>query len=260
MESKTNRQANWHTHTTRCNHAVGTDREYVEQAVREGFSLLGFSEHTAWPYGESDFTQHRRLDLSEMDGYVSAIRTLRDEFSDRIDIRVGLEAEYFPQYMSWLRDTKEEYGLDYILLGHHYCGPSESFQYYGYGCTPKAMSYFTESLAEAVETGLFMYIAHPDLMFNTLGTFDANCWSASIDVLEIVKEYRIPIEYNISGFQKKKPGMLGYPCREFWELAAAYDPDVYIGFDAHDPSVLSADTHREYSATLRAQGFRVLNP
>ena len=28
--------ANYHTHTFRCNHATGTDREYVEAAIRAG--------------------------------------------------------------------------------------------------------------------------------------------------------------------------------------------------------------------------------
>ena len=28
--------ANFHTHTSRCNHASGTDREYVEAAIEAG--------------------------------------------------------------------------------------------------------------------------------------------------------------------------------------------------------------------------------
>lgn len=41
--------ANYHTHTWRCNHAVGTEREYVERAIEGGLKILGFSDHTPMP-------------------------------------------------------------------------------------------------------------------------------------------------------------------------------------------------------------------
>ena len=37
--------ANYHTHTKRCNHALGEDREYVEAAIKAGLKVLGFSDH-----------------------------------------------------------------------------------------------------------------------------------------------------------------------------------------------------------------------
>lgn len=40
--------ANFHTHTFRCHHAVGQDREYVEKAIEQGIKTLGFSDHS--PY------------------------------------------------------------------------------------------------------------------------------------------------------------------------------------------------------------------
>lgn len=35
--------ANYHTHTWRCRHADGTEREYVERAIEGGLKILGFS-------------------------------------------------------------------------------------------------------------------------------------------------------------------------------------------------------------------------
>ena len=37
---------NYHTHTYRCGHAVGTERDYVEAALKAGIRTLGFSDHT----------------------------------------------------------------------------------------------------------------------------------------------------------------------------------------------------------------------
>ena len=39
-------QANYHTHTVRCNHAEGTEREYIEQAIARKVRTLGFSDHS----------------------------------------------------------------------------------------------------------------------------------------------------------------------------------------------------------------------
>ena len=41
--------ANYHTHTWRCHHADGTEREYVENAIAAGIKILGFSDHTYVP-------------------------------------------------------------------------------------------------------------------------------------------------------------------------------------------------------------------
>ena len=40
---------NYHTHTARCGHAEGTEEEYILTALRCGFKVLGFSDHTPGP-------------------------------------------------------------------------------------------------------------------------------------------------------------------------------------------------------------------
>ena len=44
-------QTNLHNHTFRCHHATGTDREYIEAAIRNGVRVLGFSDHTPQIFG-----------------------------------------------------------------------------------------------------------------------------------------------------------------------------------------------------------------
>ena len=43
-------KTNYHTHTSRCNHAVGTDESYLQSAIKGGYTELGFADHTPWPY------------------------------------------------------------------------------------------------------------------------------------------------------------------------------------------------------------------
>ena len=87
--------ANYHTHTFRCRHAVGQDREYVETAVARGLQVLGFSDHVPMVFAdghESNF----RVPVGQLEDYVNSVLSLRDEFKADIDVRLGFEMEYYP--------------------------------------------------------------------------------------------------------------------------------------------------------------------
>lgn len=59
-------KTNYHTHTTRCMHAVGNDEDYVRSAIKGGFQELGFSDHSPWKY-HTDFVSDSRGEGSEPD-------------------------------------------------------------------------------------------------------------------------------------------------------------------------------------------------
>ena len=56
---------NYHTHTTRCGHAEGTEEEYILTALRCGYKVLGFSDHTPWAYATPGFVSRIRMLLDE---------------------------------------------------------------------------------------------------------------------------------------------------------------------------------------------------
>ena len=68
---------NYHTHTPRCNHAVGSEEEYVEKAIESNFSTLGFSDHCPLPDINDARIAIMRMAESEIDSYVYAIETLK---------------------------------------------------------------------------------------------------------------------------------------------------------------------------------------
>ena len=111
---------NYHTHTTRCGHAEGTEEEYILTALRCGFKVLGFSDHTPWAYATPGFVSRIRMLPSQLDDYVLTLRGLREKYADNLHIRIGLEAEYFPAYLGWLREEMERLDIEYLILGCHY--------------------------------------------------------------------------------------------------------------------------------------------
>ena len=96
-------KTNYHTHTTRCMHATGSDEDYVLSAIKGGYQELGFSDHTPWKY-HTDYVADMRMLPEELPGYVESLRSLREKYQDQISIKIGLECEYFPAYIHWLKE------------------------------------------------------------------------------------------------------------------------------------------------------------
>ena len=111
--------ANYHTHTPRCNHAVGEEQCYVERAVEGGLKLLGFSDHTPYLFDKPGYYSSFRMRPEELDDYVQTLQKLRTKYADRIELHIGLEAEYYPKLFPRLLDFLRQYPVEYLILGQH---------------------------------------------------------------------------------------------------------------------------------------------
>ena len=112
-------KANYHTHTSRCGHASGTDEQYVRAAIKQGFDELGFSDHVPWPYEDGFTNPGVRMSVLQLSQYLNSVRELAERYRDKIHILAGFECEYFPDYMNWLEDMAAENELDYLIFGNH---------------------------------------------------------------------------------------------------------------------------------------------
>ena len=156
-------KANYHTHTWRCMHAVGTEREYVESAIESGLKILGFSDHTPYPYPK-EYISGMRMRTDQLEDYVDTILNLKAEYRKDIQIHLGLEVEYYTDYFASLRRLVSDYPVEYFLLGQHCVGCEIGGDWSGKPTDdPKALRDYCEQTSEAMETGFFTYFAHPDL-------------------------------------------------------------------------------------------------
>ncbi len=81
-------KVNYHTHTKRCKHAVGEDEEYVLAAIKGGFKVLGFSDHTPWAY-KSDFVPRIRMTMDQFGEYCASIHALKEKYADQTKIIIS---------------------------------------------------------------------------------------------------------------------------------------------------------------------------
>lgn len=232
---------NFHTHTYRCKHADGSDEAYVQSALEGGYDVLGFADHVPWDFA-SDYVSHCRMLPSQWADYKQSVHALRDKYQGRIAIHLGAESEYYPRYLDQLKRLKDD-GCEYLLLGNHFLYTEEVFPYIATSCEQDRGVYeYAEQAVEAIRTGLYSAIAHPDLYMSHRRELNKACMDAADMICQAAKEAHIPIEYNLLGLRSELSGdSRGYPNQDFWEYARKWDNDVILGVDAHDPVQLHED-------------------
>ncbi|MBE6720554.1 MAG: PHP domain-containing protein, partial [Ruminococcaceae bacterium] len=110
---------NLHTHTVRCFHAQGGDEEYVESAIKNGYGLLGFSDHSPYIYPDG-YVSHMRMAPEDTPDYINSIRYLGEKYKKQIDIKVGFEMEWYPDLIDGQREFLKTLDIDYLILGQHF--------------------------------------------------------------------------------------------------------------------------------------------
>ncbi len=98
--------ANYHTHTTFCD-GKNSPEEYVQKAIDSGMTVLGFSAHSHLPT-EPEWT----LSKEGEEEYRKTVLELKEKYKDRIDIRLGIEQDYWS-------DTSDLKAYDYVIGAVH---------------------------------------------------------------------------------------------------------------------------------------------
>lgn len=255
------RMTNYHTHTARCKHAVNTDEEYVQAAIRAGYRVFGFADHCPWPY-QGGFVSGIRMDVDQLDEYLESIGRLKEKYAGQITLYAGLECEYFPLYYDWLRDILRTKPIDYVILGNHSDLTDDGGLYFGEASTPEHIRLYTERTVAGMRTGLFSCLAHPDLVMRGYPVFDAACADMAYTLCRVAGEMGLPLEYNLMGNEYKRRTDLpwkgiGYPDDHFWKIAAEMGCTAVIGLDSHRAGhVLETKEYTDAAAYLDDLGIK----
>lgn len=219
--------ANYHTHTWRCGHAGGSEREYVEQAIAAGIRILGFSDHTPCPF-PNGYLSYFRMKLEQAEDYFTILSDLKQEYAGEIDIRIGVEAEYYPALFEDLLELLRGYPCEYMLMGQHYIHNETDGVYSGRATEDEAvLIQYVSQVLEGLGTGLFTYLAHPDLLH--WQGHEAIYRREMERLCRGVKALNLPLEINLLGLMESRH----YPCGRFWQIAGETGCMGILGCDAH---------------------------
>ena len=232
-------KANYHTHCYRCKHAVGSEEDYIESAIRNGLKVIGISDHGQFP--DDSFL---RMDYKDVPIYLNELDRLKEKYKKDIKVLKSFEIEYLPQYNDYYEYLLNDLKVDYLLCGqHNFMSDGKMYDVYNLEGNTKLINYAL-SLKEAMESGYFKIIAHPDLIFMNEVPIDAYSRRAVEIILDAAEETNTVLELNANGIRKglhkfKHEIRYKYPSRFFWEQVSKRNINVVIGSDCHDPKVLN---------------------
>jgi histidinol-phosphatase (PHP family) len=282
---------NLHTHSIYSD-GKSQPREIVEEAVCQGLTTLGFSEHSPLPF-DNNFS----VKEVDMPRYVAEIAQLKEEFKGKIDIYCGLEADYLTGVSEPFAVTKEKYHLDYLIGGVHLVvdsafrqaqrpkdpepveGPTntinpdeiwfidgpkwevydEGLQKFFDGDIRRAVRRFYEQSNEMIENEQFDIIAHFDKikMHNRERYFhEDEFWyrKLALETLDLIREKGLVMEINTRGIYKKRYNGF-YPSPWLMEEACKMGVPAIISADAHHFSEITLEFAAAEEALKRA-GYR----
>lgn len=235
-------KTNYHTHNQRCNHAIGVIEDYVKAAIEENYDEIGISDHL--PHPGKDIDNAFRMKYEEIPEYFKEIDAVKEKYGHKISIKKAIECEYFEEFQWLYNELKEKYKVDYLLLGVHFFPYKGQWLYVGGVTLDKEMlEAYVDYVVKSMKSGLFKYIAHPDLFGVSYRDWDENAIKQARRILETAEEMNLPIEININGFnrgtiQYNNGTRYQYPIKDFWELSKEYNVTRILGVDAHEPKHL----------------------
>lgn len=263
-----------------CDHARGTLREVIEAAIAAGIDTFGVSEHA--PRTEDRFLYDEELALgwtsasfeTLFGAYIAELRSLAEEYADRIAIVRGFELEVVPEdrHIAIMQAWRAAGGFVFAVGSVHYVrelqvdGPRPAFEVaieeLG-GIEPLAVAYY-DRVAQMVADLRPEVVGHLDLIRKNgihYGLQDTPSIEAAQDrALEAVRTYDGILDLNTAGWRKG----LGtpYPGPALVRRAAAMGIPFCFGDDSHGPDDVGAglDEARAYLLGLGVETITTLTP
>lgn len=251
-----------HTHHERCNHAVGNIRDYIETAISNGFDMIGISDHSPHFYSSEDRLSPTTMAQSEFSNYVQEVLQLKEEYKEKIDVLLGVESDFFKEYIDIYKKIYQQYPFDYIIGSVHYMhgsmfGPNKVSDKHIWhqltkdGKIARQKTYY-RLIQQSAQSGLFQILGHIDWMKQSYEDFSNLLPNEIIDeTLQVIAESNMAIEVNTSGARK---GLGWFPDTDILERAHHYGVDVTFGSDAHSPKTLG-HAFEKVRTTLKEIGY-----
>lgn len=260
---------NHHTHTTYSDGKA--EMEYfVEEAVKQKFELLGFSEHSPLP-----FLNGFSIKENQIQNYVEDIAYYQKKYPE-IKLYKSLEFDFIPGVSSDFQAISKRYQLDYAIGGVHLVksdmddqlwfidGPlvetyNDGLEYLFGGNIKKAVGAYFNQLNTMTDTQYFQVIAHMDKikMHNKNRYFNESekWYIGHIDEsLQLIKEKNIIVEVNTRGKYKKRSDSF-FPDRKVLRKIRKMNIPVTVSSDAHKPGEISSGFNEAYEL-LKQEGFK----
>lgn len=108
--------SDYHVHTHFSSDCEVSPRDHISKAIECGMSEICFTDHMDYDYPLENGKEMFRLDV---DAYFNELRALKEEFSDRIHIKIGIELGLNPSIEPDNRALVHKYPFDFVIGSSH---------------------------------------------------------------------------------------------------------------------------------------------
>ncbi len=227
---------------------------YVQEAIRQGMTDLGFSDHAPMP-----FINTFSIQPGNFEPYCLEINRLKNVYADKLNIFLGLEIDFIPGMMDDFTRLIQQGKLDYSIGSVHLIGQGKeenlwftdgpNIQTYDAGLQTffggdirKAVKAFYHQTNQMIESQTFDVIGHFDKvkMHNQNRYFtEDEKWYVNLvfETLGLIKQKGLIVEVNTRGIYKKRSDSF-FPSDFILSKMNELDIPVIISSDAHQPEEL----------------------
>lgn len=229
----------YHNHTT-WSDGVCSIQDQIVEARRLGLAELGISDH--FVLSPAFDPVEWSMPVDKLGEYLEELRAAQARNPD-IVLRLGVEADYFPETIDQLRDILAEHELDFVVGSVHYVDGfpiDESGKLWDAlsqeECNEMWRKYWIR-VREMAESRVFDFAAHLDLpkKFGHRPTVDLTEYSDA--ALDAISAANMAIEINTNGLNL--PARELYPSQELLKAAFERNIPLLINSDAHIPTRLT---------------------
>jgi len=245
----------YHLHTERCCHAIGSMQEYVAEAQAKGLREIGFADH--FPLSLLEFTPETQvtMEAGELDIYLRDVLALREQST--LPVRLGVEVDYLPGREELTRKVLAGYSFDYCIGSIHFLGDWDFthpryISHYQTCDADKLYRVYFKTLQALAESGLFDIVGHLDVI-KKYAFFPRQEWGDLLrETCRVLADSGICVELNTAGW--RAPAKEAYPSDAFLRECLRLGVPVTLGSDAHCPRDVGAGLPEAVSL-LKSLGF-----
>lgn len=232
-----------------CDHAGGKLKDVVENAIAQGFSHYGLSEHMPrahWKdlYPEERERQRTPEKLAQRFAlYIQEARQLQHKYQSQIHLLVGMETEFIGDEIPQIQELCKTHSVDYLVGSvHHVQGVPFDYNLQEYEKMENLLG-GTEAAYCAYYDAQFLLMQqlHPPV----IGHFDLirihrphfplspKIWQKIERNLDYAISYDALFDMNARAFRKKMTEP--YPQSDILKMLVAMGGKVTLGDDSHHP-------------------------
>lgn len=223
-----------HVHTMLCGHARGTMDTYIRTAIQKGLRQICFLEHVT----PLDTAHKASMAVAEIPMYFQAVQRFKHRYQNDIDICVGLEIDFQPEFIDLYHRITQSHAFDVIgssihtIEGIDVVSPNTDWAAGRLDVDTIYIKYL-QQLDQMVEHTYFDVVCHFDLIKKYGQIAGPMHLETMKRILSKISDNGLAVELNTSGWEH--PIAEPYPAPDLVSDCRRKNIRMTLSSDAHAP-------------------------